>query len=153
MNTRQAAALLGITLNAVTGAIKYGSLKATKVKGQWEISEEAVEDYRLNHRGKPGNVSPDKAHERAMKAAETERRKRAEQVNITPEAERRIVSNLWAMFNADTGHGGPGAGSVLDQSYTAPDTCPPVVTREEWEAALARLSKIEAALFRANISL
>ena len=77
MNTDQASQALGIGQNAILDAIKRGTLNAEKVGRSWEISEDDVARYKVEHRGKQGRVSKEQAQERAHKAAQTARRNRA----------------------------------------------------------------------------
>jgi excisionase family DNA binding protein len=46
----EAAAILGVTPDNLRGAIKRGTLKATKHGRDWNVTPAAVEKYRLEHR-------------------------------------------------------------------------------------------------------
>ena len=50
MTLIEAAALLGVTPDNLRGAIKRGSLKATKVGRDWTVTPREVERYRTEHR-------------------------------------------------------------------------------------------------------
>ncbi len=53
--TAQAAAALGLSHDRVRGAVREGTLKATKVNARLNlISAEAIEEYRRHHLGRPG---------------------------------------------------------------------------------------------------
>jgi excisionase family DNA binding protein len=52
--TQQAADQLGISRQGIIKAIKRGTLKARKVGRDWQISARAIEQYRIDHLGKPG---------------------------------------------------------------------------------------------------
>ena len=50
MTLIEAAALLGVTPDNLRGAIKRGSLKATKVGRDWQVTAREVERYRQQNR-------------------------------------------------------------------------------------------------------
>lgn len=54
LTTQQAAEQLGISRQAVQRAIKRGTLKAEKHGRDYDITPEAVEDYRRDHLGQRG---------------------------------------------------------------------------------------------------
>ena len=55
--TQQAASQLGISRQGVIKAIRRGALRAKKVGRDWQISARAIEQYRIEHLGKPGRKS------------------------------------------------------------------------------------------------
>lgn len=52
MTVNEAASALGVTPSTVRNQIENGVIAATKVGRDWSITEEAVEEYRRDHRGK-----------------------------------------------------------------------------------------------------
>lgn len=54
MTLIEAAAILGVTPDNLRGAIKRGSLKATKVGRDWHVTKAEVERYGREHRRQTG---------------------------------------------------------------------------------------------------
>jgi excisionase family DNA binding protein len=54
MTLKEAAAILGVTPDALRQAIAAGSLRAVKRGRDWWVTPEAVRVYEREHRGRPG---------------------------------------------------------------------------------------------------
>ena len=54
LTTQQVADQLRVSRQAILKAIKRGTLKARKVGRDWQITSHAIEQYRIEHLGKPG---------------------------------------------------------------------------------------------------